>query len=73
MVVGLSKSPRARNLDRQAIVENLIRWMLAMQTRCPEIRVIGCALEIVDRHAETAVGRTEFQTGFKDTRGAQSL
>lgn len=38
-----------------------------------EIRAIGSAIEIVDRYEEAVGGRTEFQTEFKNIRGARSL
>jgi lipopolysaccharide transport system ATP-binding protein len=41
IVEGLSKSYRARNLERQAMVENLLRWMLGMQARRQEIRALN--------------------------------
>ena len=40
IVEGLSKSYRARNLQRQAMVENLLRWMLGIGVRRHDI----CAL-----------------------------
>jgi ABC-type polysaccharide/polyol phosphate transport system ATPase subunit len=41
IVEGLSKSYRARNLERQAIVENLLRWMFGMRARRQEIHALN--------------------------------
>jgi lipopolysaccharide transport system ATP-binding protein len=40
VVEGLSKSYRSRNLARQAMVENLLRWMLGIDARRQEIRTL---------------------------------
>jgi ABC-2 type transport system ATP-binding protein len=40
VVEGLSKSYRARNLERQAMVENLLRWGLGIGPKRQEIRAL---------------------------------
>jgi len=40
VVESLSKSYRARNLERQAMIENLLRWMLGMQGRSQQIQAL---------------------------------
>ena len=41
IVEGLSKSYRVRNLERQAMVENLLRWMFGLRARRQEIRALN--------------------------------
>jgi ABC-2 type transport system ATP-binding protein len=41
VVEGISKSYRARNLERQAMIENLLRRMLGMQGRSQQIRALN--------------------------------
>jgi len=40
IVDGVSKTYRARNIERQAMVENLLRWMLGIQSRRADIRAL---------------------------------
>jgi ABC-type polysaccharide/polyol phosphate transport system ATPase subunit len=40
VVEGLSKSYRARNLERHALVENLLRWSLGVKPKRAEIRAL---------------------------------
>jgi ABC-type polysaccharide/polyol phosphate transport system ATPase subunit len=41
IVDGISKTYRARNLERQAMVENLLRWALGVQPRHQAIRALN--------------------------------
>src|SRR5271165_4676445 len=41
IVDGISKTYRARNLERQAMAENLLRWALGIQLRRQEIRALN--------------------------------
>jgi lipopolysaccharide transport system ATP-binding protein len=41
VVEGISKTYRARNLERQAMVENLLRWAIGIQPRRQDIRALS--------------------------------
>ena len=41
IVEGLSKSYRVRNLERQAMVENLLRWLFGIDARRKEIYALN--------------------------------
>lgn len=61
IVEGLCKSYRARNLERQAMVENLLRWMFGLQSRRQEIRALN--------HVSFRVARSE-SLGIVGSNGA---
>ena len=54
-VEGLCKSYRARNLERQAMVENLLRWALGVNARRQEVRALSDVSFHVQRGESLAI------------------